>query len=680
MANPQKFTTSKGKPYPFGISANDEGLNFALTSKHARAVTLCLFDRETKLLVLEIPLLPQNNKTGHVWHIHLQGLRDNMVYAYRVLPPAGNMQELLLDPYAKAVATPHAWGGNCSLAEAPKNHYVPYGEILPATTFDWGTDSQLHIPLADLVIYEMHVRAFTIHPSSKVAHPGTYLGVIEKIPHLLELGVNAVELMPMQEFNELEYARAHPTAPKLLYNFWGYSTVNFFSPMNRYATSDARGAAVEEFKTMVRELHRHGIEIILDIVFNHTAEGNENGPIISFKGIDNAIYYMLDHHLYRDFTGCGNTVNTNHAAVQELIINCLRYWVTEMHVDGFRFDLASIFSRDSKGIPLSLAPIVKAITEDPILADTKLIAEPWDAAGLYQVGSFAGKSPRWLEWNDKYRDCVRRFIKGMPGTNGDFAKRLSGSEDLYHDRSPCHSINFVTAHDGFTLADLVSYNMKHNMDNGEQNQDGTNHNESWNHGIEGPTDDPAILQLRRQQMRNLHLALMLSQGTPMLLMGDEYAHSKNGNNNTWCHDSELNWFLWDRLQANSGFLRFYKGLIRFRKQHPIVRRNTFLTADDIDWHGVRPMQIEWHSNLALVAFTLKDHENRNDLYAAFNAQHAALSIQLPAPPEGKSWHWVVDTAAPSPNDFFADGQGPIMKDNIFTMTPYSAILLEALPA
>lgn len=672
------FSTSTGSPYPFGASSNEKGINFALPSTHASAITLCFFDPKKGNLISEIPLLPQLNKTGDVWHVLVHDLDPSLTYAYKIIPELSEEQMFISDPYAKSVATSNEWGKANLYPTLQKEIYIPLSEIVLSNDFDWGEDRPLKIPINDLIIYEMHVRGFTNHPSSQAKHPGTFLGVIEKIPHLIELGVNAVELMPIQEFNENEYEKTHPDMKKTLYNFWGYSTVNFFSPMNRYASSPKRQAAINEFKTMVKALHEHGIEVILDIVLNHTAEGDKTGPIISFKGIDNAVYYILDTHGdYYNFSGCGNSVNANSPQVIELIIACLRYWTAEMHVDGFRFDLASALTRGTHGQPLVWAPLIEAITRDPILAKVKLIAEPWDAAGLYQVGYFAPETKRWSEWNGKYRDSVRRFIKGEYSSHGDFARRLCGSEDLYHNRGPCNSVNFITAHDGFTLADLVSYNKKHNLENGENNQDGTNDNESWNCGVEGPTTNKKILLLRERQMKNFHLALMVSQGLPMLLMGDEYGHSKYGNNNTWCQDNDLNWFLWDQLQKNASFYRFYRFLVHFRKDHPLLKRMSFLTTKDIDWHGAEPFKIDWSSPMPFVALTIYDHEKGNNLYIAFNPQDRAVTIKLPPPPESKAWEWVVNTANPSPYDCYEDEKGPFFQEAAYSMEPHSAILLEA---
>lgn len=678
MSNDLPYLCNPGKPTPFGATPCQGGINFALNAKHASGVTLCLFEPTTQELLYEVILDPQTNKTGNTWHIEIQKLPDSLLYAYRISGESDanpllcyHPEKFLLDPYAKEVSTSNVWG---------KNGYSPLGVMAKNIPFDWENDAFPRIPDQDLVIYEMHVRGFTRHSSSNVVPAGTFLGVVEKIPYLLELGVNAVELLPLQEFNEMEYLKSNPLTKKRLCNFWGYSTVNFFAPMNRYSSSNQQGEAILEFKTMVRELHKHGIEVILDIVFNHTAEGNGVGPIISYKGIDNPTYYLLEEDgTYRDFSGCGNTFNCNHPVAQELIIDCLRYWVTEMHVDGFRFDLASILTRGMDGEPLKNSPLIEAISYDPILANTKLIAEPWDAAGLYQVGNFYKQSDRWSEWNAKYRDAVRRFLNGIRGYKGQFATRICGSQDLYgKGRLPTNSINFITAHDGFTLADLVSYNHKHNIENGEDNRDGNNYNDSWNCGTEGPSINPKILALRERQMRNFHLVLMISQGIPMLSMGDEYGHTKHGNNNTWCQDNELNWFLWDQLEASAPFYRFYKGVINFRNQNPLLRKGNFLTDQDIIWHGLEPNKPEWNTENQFIAFTLIDTTKKHeDLYVAFNASDRILPVILPLPPAGKQWHMIVNTSNPPPDDFIEESKSVPLTSDHLDMISHSSILLKA---
>jgi isoamylase len=464
-----------GNSKPLGVTTSPQGVNFALFTKHATSVTLCLFSPENISLPLhEILLEPSINKTGNVWHIFIQGIPPDLLYAFRLkgapTPPNVYNEELnLIDPYAKMITTSNQWG------HGKKFPYTPLGIATPELNFDWENDKPPQIPLNDLIIYEMHVRGFTQDPSSEAEHPGTFLGLAEKVQHLVDLGVNAVELLPIFEFNECEYKKSNPATNAPLYNYWGYSTVNFFAPMQRYAFDQKQNAAITEFKTMVKILHRHGIEVILDVVYNHTAEGNQKGPTYSFKGIDNSVYYMFDsNNRSLDFTGCGNTFNCNHPDVQKFILESLRYWVTEMHVDGFRFDLTSIFARGPNGQVLPNPPLLEAIAKDPILSKIKLIAEPWDASGLFQLGLFAKKYD-WSEWNGRYRDSVRKFIRGG-GENGIFVTNLCGSQDIFYSQGPASSINFVTAHDGFTLADLVSYNQKHNLENGEENRDGINYN------------------------------------------------------------------------------------------------------------------------------------------------------------------------------------------------------------
>lgn len=492
------------------------------------------------------------------------------------------------------------------------------------------------------------------------------------------LGINAVELLPAFEFNECEVVLINPKTNQKLCNYFGYSTVNFFSLMNRYATSTKKDTLRNEFRTMVRELHKNGIEVILDVVFNHTAEGSAEGPTLSFRGLDAQAYYMIDDQgNYLNFSGCGNTVNSNHPVVIEMILQALRYWVVEMHVDGFRFDLASIMKRSENGTPIESAPLVEAITKDPVLAHAKLIAEAWDAGGLYQVGGFY-PGLRWSEWNGKYRDVVRRFIKNTPGHKTAFATALAGSEDLYGWKgSPACSVNFVTAHDGFSLADLVAYNEKHNLENGEQNRDGFSYNDSWNCGVEGASNNKKILFLRERQMRNFLLALLVSQGIPMIVMGDEYAHTRLGNNNTWCQDNQLNWFLWDKLEANPGFFRFYQSLINFRKKEPLFCHQTFLKEKDVTWHGVAPFNPDWNKDDGFIAFTLNSNDGVPQIYAAFNTSHTPLTITIPPAGKNRAWHWVVNTHNLPPEDFYDEGHREKLTVNTLRIPAYSAFLLKA---
>lgn len=658
-----------GKAYPFGTSKTGNSVNFAVYAKEPQKISLCIFDENhLDQPISETALNADVHRTGNVWHAELSGLPENFAYAYRVQLKNQENEYLILDPFANQIAGKEKW--HDEVGENPV--YQPIGKVANSN-FDWECDKPLNLPMHNLIIYEMHIRGFTRHSSSKTEHPGTYRGVIEKIPYLVELGINAVELMPIHEFNEQEAMHKNPETGKKLHNYFGYSTVNFFAPMNRYAASDD---AVSEFKEMVKSLHKNGIEVILDVVFNHTAEGNEKGPTLSFKGLDLGAYYMINGDgAFLNFSGCGNTFNCNHPIAREFIIDVLRYWVTEMHVDGFRFDLASIFNRAEDGTPLENAPLVEALSNDPILANRKLIAEAWDAGGLYQVGHFYPRMPVWSEWNGKYRDTVRNFIKGSSDQKKVFAGALSGSQELYgNGRSPSSSINFLTAHDGFSLMDLVSYNEKHNLPNGEDNNDGINQNDSWNCGAEGPTSSKKTNNLRKKQLRNYHLALMLSQGVPMLLMGDEYAHSRNGNNNTWCQDNELNWFLWNQIGEKENFFRFYKSLINFRKNNTLLQRDSFLGEKDVVWHGVHPDQPDWDNDNHFVAFTLNGNNGQPNLYAAFNAGHDYKNLTIPSLPDGKSWRWIVNTNNASPEDFY-DGIKKL--DNLsYKMPPYSSILLQ----
>lgn len=655
----------EGKSIHFGATPDSKGVNFAVCVLGTTPVELILMNPET-LDIFETIEIPY--RTGYVRHLYVEGLQPPFAYAYRIKGHTG--ETLLLDPYAKAVKTPMEWNN--------PNPYRPIGLVVHSN-FSWEDDKRPNIPIEDLVIYEMHVRGFTKDSSSAVKFPGTFLGIIEKIPYLKSLGINAVELMPLQEFNEKEYNPINPLYKGKLFQYWGYSSVNFFSPMNRYTSTRGPSGSIDDFKNMVKSLHQAGIEVIVDMVFNHTSEGNEQGPIHSYRGLAPGAYYMhTETGEYANYTGCGNTMNCNHFLVIELILDAMRYWVSEMHVDGFRFDLASIFYRDEDGSVLSSPPVVHAITKDPILASVKLISEPWDAAGLYQVGNFFPESLRWSEWNGRYRDCIRRFIKGDKGLKGEFASRVCGSEDLYghNNRLPKNSINFITSHDGFSLRDLVSYNHKHNMNNGENNRDGLNENYSWNCGVEGHTNDKSILELRERQMRNLHLALMVSQGIPMIFMGDETGHTKNGNNNTWCQDNPLSWFLWNLIKTNEHFYRFYSGLIHFRLNHPQLRHREFLNEWDIQWHGKKPFDPEWEHQDNFVAYTLVDHEKGSDLYIAFNACDTEAEVNLPKRDDEKKWFYVVNTSNEPPQDFFDENQ-KVPAPDLIKMKGYSSLLLEA---
>ncbi|MEJ2310718.1 MAG: glycogen debranching protein GlgX, partial [Gammaproteobacteria bacterium] len=586
-----------------------------LFSRHARSVVLLLYETPDAVKHgWHIELDPEQHRTGDIWHVWLQGLGPGQAYGWHVdgpyQPREGmryNRHRLLLDPYATALACTERWDFDKARGFDPDS---PLGDLsfwckdnepwmsrclVTSEEFDWQGDRPLRHRWSDTLIYETHVRGFTIHPSAGTAQPGTFPGLIEKIPYLKMLGITAIELMPVQDFNERELWQSNPVNGEKLRNYWGYSTVAFFAPKESYSSRVSPGSQVAEFKTMVRELHRAGIEIILDIAFNHTAEGDEWGATLNFRGLDNPIYYLLndDRHSYRNFTGCGNTLNGNHPVVRDYILDCLLYWVNEMHVDGFRFDLAAVLERDENGKPLPNAPLLERIAEDPILRDVKLIAEPWDAAGIYQVGRFPGR--RWSEWNGRYRDDVRRFWRGDQGLTGALASRLCGSADLYQQsgKMPLNSINFITSHDGFTLNDLVSYANKHNEANGENNHDGTDINYSANYGVEGPCKVPAIESLRKRQIKNMLATLMLSRGVPMLLGGDEFRRTQYGNNNAYCQDNETSWYDWRLLERNQELFRFTRLLIALRKHFPILSEERFYRDIEISWLGADGNLPEW---------------------------------------------------------------------------------------
>jgi len=681
-----------GKALPLGASLSNEGVNFAIFSRHATAVTLILFEsQDSNSPWLEVPLNKREHRTGNIWHCFIKGLQAGTCYLYRAdgpyFPEKGqrfNPNKTLLDPYAKALTDISNWDyGKCAGYDPDKpgrDLTYSYDDdiahqprcIVIDDNFDWQGDMPINYPLRFSVIYETHVKGLTANPNSGVKHPGTYRGVIEKIPFFKDLGITSLEFLPVQEFNENEIIRKSPRTGKKLTNYWGYSTAAFFAPKGSYAADKTPGGQVNEFKEMVRELHKAGIEVILDIVFNHTAEGNEQGPTFSFRGLDNSIYYILNENkrYYQNYSGCGNTVNCNHPVVRTFIMDCLRYWVTEMHVDGFRFDLGSILGRDQSGRIMENPPTLEQIAEDPVLSSTKIIAEAWDAGGAYQVGWFPGG--RWAEWNDLYRDNVRKYWRGDPKETRYLATRIAGSSDLYlrDGRKPFHSINFITSHDGFTMKDLVSYNHKHNEDNGEQGKDGSDNNLSYNYGTEGPTNDPVIKVLRERQIKNFITTLLVSLGTPMLLGGDEIGRTQNGNNNAYCQDNEISWYDWSLLEKNKDLYRFVKEMIAFRLSHPGFMRPEFYTGrggaykaiPDISWFDEEGNSIDWDDvdyYLALrllgsKADTLADRDD-NDFYIMFNADCDLKSYVLAEPPHKKQWYRVVDTGLPSPNDILTPG-------------------------
>ena len=652
------FEIARGKALPLGATIERGGVNFSVFSEHATQVSLVLYRPGDAEPLAEFPLDPRVNRTGNVWHAFVGGIDPGLEYGYRAdrcgQPPSRfhrfNWNAVLLDPYARgcsrlAVESPDAGALTCLRRS-----------VLVENEFDWEHDQPLDLPLADSMIYEVHVRAFTKNNNSLAANPGTFSALAAKIPYLRKLGITAVELMPVAEFDETDNPRINPATGQRLSNFWGYHPLSFFAPHNSYGTDGSAGETVREFKQMVKAFHSAGIEVILDVVFNHLGEGAGGQSLSMLRGLDNAVYFMLDPITGEDrnYSGCGNTLNCNHPVFRELVLNCLRYWVTEFHIDGFRFDLASILGRGKDGSVLSNPPLIERIAGDAILARTKLIAEAWDASGLYQVGSFPAQQ-RWAEWNGKFRDDVRRFVKGEPGMAGRLATRLAGSSDLYQDsgRAPCHSINFVTCHDGFTLADLVSYNQKHNEGNGEDNHDGCSDNHSWNCGVEGPTDRPEILQLRKQQIRNFATLLLLSHGVPMLLYGDEFGRTQQGNNNLYCHDSELSWVDWGLAQVHEDQLNFYRNLLAFRRAHRILRRDSFVATPGtapirLEWHGARLNGPDWGQNSHAIALHLyEDFPQRDHIYLIANAHWESGRFELP---QLNGWRWTrfLDTAVSGP--------------------------------
>jgi len=658
-----------GKPLPFGVSHVPGGLNFSVYTSAGEQCTLVLFRQGAAEPFAELPF-PGHYRIGDVFCMVVFGLDfEDLEYGFRIDGPFNpdkgdrfDASKILMDPHARLIAGRDRWG------EDPDwQRIYPYRARVSLDDFDWQGERPLEIPMQDLIIYEAHVRAMTQSPSSQTAHPGTYAGLVEKIPYLKDLGINAIELMPIFEFDEFENSRNHPDTGERLYNFWGYSTVGFFAPKAGYAATGKSGMQVDEFKQLVKSFHKAGIEVILDVVFNHTAEGNEHGPTLCFKGLDNKTYYMLTPEgYYFNFSGTGNTLNCNNPIVRSLVLDCLRYWAAEYHIDGFRFDLATILGRDPWGAPLPNPPLLESLAFDPILSSCKLIAEAWDAGGLYQVGTFPAFG-RWAEWNGLYRDSVRRYLKGDPGLVGQIAQRVLGSPDLYRmsGRAPATSVNFITCHDGFTLADLVSYNSKHNEANGEGNRDGGDDNHSWNCGAEGWSDDPGIQQLRRRQMLNAFAILLTSRGTPMLLMGDEFGRSQHGNNNAYCIDSPLTWVDWNLLKTNAELQAVVKALIAFRHQHPALRVNRFDGPSSSllpcsSFHGSTPWQPDWSGESRQLAWMMScDHRSPNGepavdiVYVATNMAHHASWFALPTAPDGYAWHICFNTG---------DNQHPILVD------------------
>ena len=685
------FITRPGNPHPLGTTIQNGGVNFAIFSQHATSVELLLFDKHDDPEPLQvIPLDQKVNKTFHFWHVFVEKLKPGMHYAYRIGGPHDparghrfNENKVLIDPYSKG-NTNNLWD-RIRACGPEDNLDSSLRSVIPdSSTFDWEGDRPLNRPISESVIYEMHIGGFSKHRSSGVEHPGKFKGVIEKVPYLKELGVTAVELLPVFEFDDKEVLRIG-TDGKPLYNYWGYSTVSFFAPHRGYCLNSETGAHLNELREMVKALHKAGIEVILDVVFNHTSEGNHQGPAINFRGIDNEIYYHLvenDKQYYMDYSGCGNTLNCNHPIVQKMIVECLEFWVGEMHVDGFRFDEGSILSRGQDGIPMEYPPVIWSIELSEILADSKIIAEAWDAAGCYQIGYFPGY--RWAEWNGKFRDDIRRFVKGDPGVIGAVASRISGSSDIYQATGhlPINSINFVSCHDGFTLNDLVSFDEKHNLENGEGNNDGINENLSWNCGVEGPTDNAEIEHLRNRQIKNFATILMLSRGVPMFVMGDEIRRTQNGNNNAYCQDNEISWMDWSLLERNEETYHFFRKIIEFRKTHPILHLPRFFSGDvnrrglkDISWHGTRLNSPGWSdADARALAFTLGGFDGDPDMHVMMNMYWDNLEFDIPVIP-GTKWYKKIDTSEQSPCDVADQGSEKLYSGNTLKISGRSIVVL-----
>ena len=685
-------TVDLGRSSPLGATLRDGGVNFTLYSRHASKVELLLFDREEDARPARvIPIEAATNRTYHYWHTFVRGAQPGQIYAYRVhgpFEPALGLRfdssKVLLDPYARDVVVPTNYSREAASRPGDNAAFAMKSVVVNIDGYDWQGDMPLHRPSSRTIIYEMHVRGFTKHPSSGLPTEtrGTYRGLIEKIPYLQKLGITAVELLPVFQFDAQD-------CPRGLTNYWGYAPIAFFAPHRAYSSRQGALGPVDEFRDMVKALHRAGIEVILDVVFNHTAESDENGPTLSLRGIDNLSYYLLekDRSRYANYSGTGNTLFANHPVVRRMIIHCLRYWVEEMHVDGFRFDLASILARDARGNVLANPPLLWDIESNPALAGTKMIAEAWDATGLYQVGQFIGDS--WKEWNGRFRDDVRSFWSGAGGSVPALADRLLGSPAIYahKEREAEQSVNFVTCHDGFTLNDLVSYNQKHNEDNGEQNRDGANDNRSWNCGVDGPSDDPAIESLRNRQVKNFFTVTLLSLGMPMLLMGDEVRRTQLGNNNAYCQDNPNSWFDWALLDRHADVLRFVQLLIDRRLRRDLLAERHRLTLNELirdaphAWHGVQLFQPDWGGSSHSLAFSTDLPGEKIAFFLIMNAYREALNFELPAT-RGKEpivWRRWIDTFQDSPKDIVPWEEAERISGNTYNAGPHSvAVLLSAI--
>ena len=690
MSEPKPLCRETGLSFPLGSSVQRGGVNFSVYSKHATAAELLLFDHpEDSCPSHTLELDPFSNKTYHYWHLFVPGLRIEQLYAFRMHGPHDPTRgqrfdpgKPLLDPYGKAVVIPD--GYRRDQARRPVDEAVGEGDspclksvVVDPSGYDWEDDAPPRRPMTRSVIYELHVGGFTRHPSSGVAaaRRGTFAGLAEKIPYLKELGISAVELLPVFAFDRQD-------APNTLSNVWGYSPISLFAPHPAYSSRQDPLGPLDEFRDMVKALHQSGIEVILDVVYNHTAEAGADGPTFCFRGLANDSYYILEPNGENaNYSGCGNTLNAHNPFCRRMIVDSLRHWVSEMHVDGFRFDLASILGRDESGQPMMSPPILWEIESDPVLCNVKLIAEAWDAGGLYQVGSFTGD--KWLEWNGRFRDDVRCFIKGDSGTVGALASRIIGSPDIYshENREPEQSINFITCHDGFTLNDLVSYNEKHNELNGERNQDGTSQNFSWNCGIEGPSDDAGIEELRNRQIKNFLVLLLFSIGTPMLQMGDEVRRSQQGNNNAYCQDGPISWFDWNLVNQYASLHRFVKELIALRTNRELTSDRDFLTLNELlrsqrmEWHGVHLHAPDWSHDSHSIAARVHLLASHLWLHLIVNAYWRPLDFEIHPPPGVSTWRRCIDTSRPSPEDIQPIQDAPPVGNTSYRVESRSVVLL-----
>ena len=681
-----------GRSFPIGATLLPGGANFSVFSRSAASIELLFFDRVDDARPSRvIPIDPSANRTYHYWHVYVPQVEAGQIYGFRAYGPFEpnrglrfDPSKLLLDPYGRAVAVPKGYSRDAARQPGENTVTAMKSVVTDRSAYDWAGDVPLQRPWSRTIIYEMHVRGFTAHPSSGLAESkrGTYAGLIQKIPYLQQLGITAVELQPIFQFDSQD-------APPGRTNYWGYSPISFFAPHQAYSSCQEPLGALDEFRDMVKALHRAGLEVILDVVFNHTAEAGHDGPTLCFRGLDNPTYYILqdDRSQYANFTGTGNTLNGNHPVVRRMIVDSLRYWVNEMHVDGFRFDLASILARDSSGAVMANPPVLWDIESDPALAGTKMIAEAWDAGGLYQVGAFVGDS--WKEWNDRFRDDVRDFFRGTSDSAGRAADRLIGSPGIYgsRGREVEESINFVACHDGFTLNDVVSYNYKHNQENGEDNRDGSDHNRSWNCGLEGPTDDPAIESLRNRQVKNLLTAVMLSAGVPMIVMGDEVRRSQGGNNNPYCQDNETSWFDWNLLSHHQDVFRFVKLLIARRLMRDVeherrrVSLNQVLRDTKHTWHGVKLHQPDFSPNSHSIALSGELKDEGILVHIILNAYWEPLEFELPILGGAtEKWQRWIDTALDPPHEICEWNEEMPITGGTYRAAGRSIVVLIAGPA